>query len=555
MRQITASVLHWVERIGQQLLSGKQESSAAVRAQAGRRGSIRNCLLASWLAVPLASAAEARAQAEPWIAPPAQQYQYISGNRFFYRNIPADAQDPVVALTESEQSALLSRKIKAIEILPAYLNRIEAWLLDSQALGADLAAWLREKPLLRRSLLLALDPFLDRPAGALQVLERLRNERPELCDRFPQLAVAAAVVHDSPLALASARYFLVWGVSEAQWPALPDYLDILDVLTDPTNRTLVLRPDKLVWPLLVHVVDCDLPAEERVYAVKQFAPIRENLQSLYDKVRYDYNKLDHEPSLGDLPYTIANLLNPQYGGVCVDQAHLTARVMKLFGIPAVKARGDSRHGGAGHAWTCYLTFQKGWGWADTGRYAIDNYWTGTIFDPQRETLFSDRALLMDLDGAVRGFSAFEEARAFARMASALLRDQPEASWLLAQEALARNPFCSEGWRLFLAHLAQDRVSDSSVQAHLRVLLTALADHPDVTLAVLRGVLNRIDAKDLKRRMDLYRKAQNLYQKRPDLQLRLAEAQASELFAADQPAKAVEIAVAAFERNVEEGSLC
>lgn len=480
-------------------------------------------------------------------------YIHQGGGRFTWREAPADvdpAGAPAGAILATLDGRIGDKQIEAV--VTDLVDRIEA--AHATSVDASVVAWLGERPEIRRAFWLALDPRYDDPAAAVAVLGALIAHDVERVERFHHLAIAFAVVHDSPDAVRSSRLAMIWAVDPGQFPEMPGMLEVFDYLTEPTMlKRMPYPPDKLVWPLLVHLADYDLPASERDWVLGTFQDGKGDLSATYAMVPYDYDKLKGKPKLGSKPYVLANVL--KQGGVCVDQAHFSSRVMKSFGIPAIKVSGEGRYGGAGHAWTGFLqASRKGARFAFTGRYNFDFYYTGDVFDPQTRTSVLDRALAMDLDGALHDYGTYVDAGATVRVARQIRGTDPETSLRLCEHALELNPFVAQGWSLLGAHIAAGTLDLKAATRWLNTMAKNLQPHPDMTLTVLDTVLDVMPASDLKERDKLYAAIFTLYRERPDLQIRLRERQCAELYAAGEADRATSYAVQTLIANAEEGTL-
>lgn len=486
--------------------------------------------------------------------------EYLPGG--YFRRKPAPAfTDPVTPLSAEELTQVAKGRVKVDDLTESFVDRIEAHARESGALGAELDAFLAEHEDLRRAFWLAIDPAYDDLGGACAVLDRLRQEGPETVADYAHLAIAMAVVYDQPGAATSSRYAHIWAVNDKQWPDMPEWLDIWHHFTSrETGRLMRLDPDKLVWPLLVHVVDLDLTADERIWAAERYARTRD-LAGSYHDVPYDYNKLrQKKPKLGSRPYTLENL--DTYGGVCVDQSHYSSRIMKTFGLPAVKVAGQGRHGGAGHAWTGFLQTGRGLSFAFTGRYNNDYYYTGHLYDPQRQALTMDRSVARMLDGALKHYGKFIQARMLGRMAAGIMDDAPEIALTLVEEAIDLNPFAARPWHLLVDAYAAGALDDRDMAGYLSDLFKDLRDHPDLTFTILVRFMQHFDRDDTRMRQRLYHTAYQLYNRKPrtddrpraDLQLALREMQMQELFEDGSPDEAATLALETIMGNAGEGAL-
>jgi hypothetical protein len=483
-------------------------------------------------------------------------YEYLPDNRYRRHEIPESfRRDPIPSLDEAARKQL-QRRPQAASLVQGLVDRIEDFYHQADMVPDELLAWLQEHTPIRQAFWLAIDPVHDDAANVIDIFDRLRRQRPDALEQYYHLGIAWAVVMDSPDAVFSSRYFLIWAVAEEQWPPMPDQeFEIFDFLVEASKqRKLQADLTRLPWPLLVHVVDLDLPASERAWVWQHLGRQGRNLPKLYQMVDYDDDKWEkHKPRLGRRPYTLDNLLDPQIGGVCVDQAHVCSRVMKQFGIPALKMRGDNRYGG-GHAWTAYLDLGGRPTLRDTGRYNFDNYWTGTAFDPQRRVVVTDRELLLMLDGAVQDYNQYVAASSLARMSAGCFESEPGHSLRLAELALRESIYCADVWQLIGRHFIAGNLAQREISRHWKTMLSRLRAHPDLSFAFLGQILQGISADQTRQRQQIYAQVSRLYDGRPDLQLQLAEARSRELFAAGDAAQAVNLAAQALVENCREGAL-
>ncbi len=483
-----------------------------------------------------------------------------------YRRLPPPNGwgDPVAALGAQDADALAKPTAKTWEaLLAGYIERIEAWHVAHSSPAAGLVAFLAAHPDVRRDFWPAIDPRFDDGAAACRIFDELRtatDEKTFLAHRH--LAIAIAVVYDTPVAAQSSRFNFLWAVRPEQFGPTLDYRQIWDYFTDPRNQTrFVFKPKDLVWPMLVHLVDLDLAQDEIDWALAQYGQKKPDLQAFYQQVPYDYQKLAHTGTkLGDRPYTLQNLR--QYGGVCVDQAHYASRIAKLFGVPSLKCGGNGRYGGVGHAWSGYLGVKgRDPQLLFTGRYQFDFYYVGTAFDPQTRTEVLDRDVELLYDGVSGRYQAHADAALLARGARALVDTKPELAAALAREAVRRDPCVAAAWITLLATDAVGGLAKSWEN-----LAKVAAGHPDLICAGLRTALARLPTgiADAKGALDKPAKErQRLYEacyalcgaaKRPDLQIQVRLAQIGELADVKQDEQVIQCAFDTVRANVKEGTL-
>lgn len=223
----------------------------------------------------------------------------------------------------------------------------------------------------------------DDPAGVLAVVGQVAASRAGALADFPDLVTALAVVWDSPSAADQSP--------EARLAAAEAVLDHL------LTRRQRLRQDvaDLPWPLAVFVVNSSVSGEERQWALEEYRLPVEPGRAFFD-VRYDKEAYRTGAFAGGAtePYTLANIR--RLGGVCKDQAHFAAEVLRAHGIPAAVCVGKTARGGGFHAWVGLVRRDGGaWRWDfESGRYSSMGFWSGQVTDPQSGRLLDDRAVAM-----------------------------------------------------------------------------------------------------------------------------------------------------------------
>lgn len=505
-------------------------------------------LLGMWCARALAGTSSVLSRERPVI-------QYVSPGRWRRGRNRTVPRDPVPALGEGElgvfKGGLTRTEIK--QLLDGYLDRMTSCYAEEYGFPETLIEFLNRDRTVREVFVSALNPRYDDIRRAARIFEELRAEDERRLVKYVHLAAAIAVVYDTPDAALSSRYWGIWGMGAGQFPEPPEYEQIYDYYTKPSNRMrFAFSVEKLPWPILVHLVDNDASPEERHWAARRYSP-RTSIAKLYPSVPYDYDKLNRRGSkLGERPYVLANLL--QYGGVCGDQAHFTTRVAKGLGTPAMKVRGEGRYGGR-HGWAGFLVVRKGRPLLEfTGRYLYDYYYTGDVFDPQTRTVTLDRYVAMMYDGASLSYPKYNRSQMLVRMAEAMIEDHPKESLAVTKEALKLNYFNMWGWPLLMEHMRKGTVSKKDGLKWFNDCLRVLKDHPDMTFECLNTFKDCLPEKDVKGRQSLYNQAFAVYRSRPDLQLKLRIAQAEELVAVGMKLQALNVLAPTIVKNAKEGTL-
>ena len=418
------------------------------------------------------------------------------------------------------------------------------------------AEWLKAHADIRRDFWLALSSQFDDAKAAVAILDALRQHKAEAVEKFPHLAIAIAVVFDTPDALVTSRLNYLWAVTDSQFSPLRPYLATFDYFSEKANQArFTFKPDQLPWPILVHLVDLDIDDKEIAWAWKNCDAARKDIGSLYQTVPYDNDKLARKtPKLGSSDYTLENLRSK--GGVCVDQAHYTSRVAKAFGVPSMKVAGEGRYGASSlHAWSGFLINAQGRAQLDfTGRYQGDYYYTGDIFDPQTRTMILDREVAMLYDGISLSFFKYQDSAVLSRAALKLVNTDAKSAMTLAQQAIDRNTYNPTAWRLLAYGVSTGTIDQKTGNVLVARLMKDLANHPDLTLECLKRFMAAIPEDDMAGRQKIYNRAYALYDKRPDLQIQLRLLQCDELIVAKRQADSLQIALQTCTVNAKEGSL-
>jgi len=441
------------------------------------------------------------------------------------------------------------------KLLEGYVDRIENKCIDKFQASKELITWLKANPDARKAFWLALNSHYDDIKQAIRIFDTLRKENPKKILKYYHLAIAIAVVWDTPDAITSSRWTCIWGYKNGQFKSLLGFEEVFNYFTNPKyQKYFVFKPDQLRWPLMTHLVDLDIDQTQLEWALKNYNSKKRVIHRTYRDVKYDYQKLSSKkPNMGSAEYTLQNIL--KYGGICGDQSHFASRIAKSFGIPSMKVSGEGRHGGSGHAWAGYLIAKKGRPLLEfTGRYRGDYYYTGDVFDPQTRTMGLERFVAMMYDGASSNYEKYIDSLALSRIAGNLKKSSPELSLKLTQEALKLNSYCGPAWILLMDHVSNGTADKKVGTKWFNVMVKKLMGHPDMTIICFKTLLTCVPEDDIKTRQKYYNTLFLLYQKRPDLQIRLRTMQCQELSGGDQALLGLNLAVKTCIANGKEGAL-
>ena len=397
------------------------------------------------------------------------------------------------------------------------------------ALGDDaepLFEWLNKNAELKETLFTAIDPATEEPAKVMKVFRDLWKADPEAVKKAGELAVAVSVVWDDPKGVYDYRGHQVRTKSH-----LPDgvmKVNALDNFKYVIEHQAKLKGPQLQlpWEFLVHVVNHRTPMDERDWAISKYLGRRSGVGTIYKDIEYDTEMLRTQSrvcKLNDKPYTLASIR--EYGGVCAMQADFAARVAKSLLVPAEYVGGEGNSGGR-HAWIMWaevkavnkdaVTFSL----ESYGRYNIDQYYVGTLTDPQTGKKTTDREL-------ERRLTAIGNAPHSSRHADLLMRAYPivrdakayttKQQLAYLNKVLAVYPQCGEAW-VELAALHRDGKLTDAMEATRLVdrAVNVFFKFPDFSWKVVDDLIT--PQKDKQYRTRTFEKLATSYETlgRPDL---------------------------------------
>ena len=119
------------------------------------------------------------------------------------------------------------------------------------------------------------------------------------------------------------------------------------------------------------------------------------------------------------------------------------------------------------------------------------YYTGESWNPQTCTMECDRHVALLCDGASLSYEKYNQSRILTWIGEGAFADNPDESFVLAQDALIRNYFNRRGWRLLTAHIRRGAVSQKVEIKWFNEMVRVMKDHPDVTFECLNDFLQCI----------------------------------------------------------------
>jgi hypothetical protein len=340
----------------------------------------------------------------------------------------------------------------------------------ARLLTAETGAWLLGDREFAESFFGLVGNF-DLPAGVVGVLQALLDAEPRRVAEYRQLALAIALVYDTP----PPPHWPHWQVDVAVLPRrLPSPVHAFRFFTDADKGGRTLHKLASVSAAeLKFAVDLAAPFDELTWAQQSVKFSLNDLAKSYEAVRYRRDRIEAQAYVwpGDsynLPAIYAE------GGICVDQAYFATQTAKARGVPSLLFSGAGRDGR--HAWFGYLGTGKKWV-LDAGRYEEQRYVTGVAIDPQNWGLLSDHELVF-LSEDFRRPPSYRQSRQHQVFAELYLQlGQKAAAAAAGRKAVNFERRNVAAWDVFLA--ATDELPFGSREALLREAAMAMQRYPDL----------------------------------------------------------------------------
>lgn len=341
-------------------------------------------------------------------------------------------------------------------------------------LSADLQKWALGNAAFSAEYFDTVSP-LDQPAEVLRILQALYAANPPVFADYASLALAIAVVYDTPPPPD-------WPHGQVNPVALPRRLPPPQLAfaywthLDQTHASgQSLR--RLPAAELKFVVDASAPLAELAWARQAITEPLPDFAKVYDRVKYLKDRVTANAFIwpGN-DYRLSTIL--QTGGICIDQAYFASNAGKARGIPTLLFHGAGRDGR--HAWFGYLG-TSGWN-LDAGRYADQKFVVGQAFDPQTWKYLNDHELLF-LSERFRALPLFALSAINADFAEEFLRDQDFAGAMkAAREAVNRERRNLHAWEILVTAEAAGGRPAREVEGTLREAQYALQHYPDLEVS-------------------------------------------------------------------------
>jgi hypothetical protein len=438
----------------------------------------RRVVSALVLLVCAAGPAPAQDKSDDWARPIADLY---TGNKLFDKSQYKAIRTAFAAAFEQRHDKLLRT---------AYGDDFDA-----------LNSWLAKHGDVKEDFYTALDEEHDKLAAALRLFHNLWKKYPDEVGKYPNLAIATAVVWDDAGRSVydyrghQIRTHSILPATVMKFTALDNFEYYAGHAKDIQGKENGSRLQLLPWEFLVYVVDHRTPADERDWALKNYIAKRPMIGKIYGEIQYDKEMLATDSKVCKLDghdYTLPSI--HKYGGVCAMQADFAARVAKSLAVPAAYVGGEGVSGVL-HAWVMWVEVhgatkgQVSFTLESHGRYQIDQYYTGTTVDPQTGEHILDRDMERRL-GAVALDRAGKRQADLAMRAYPTLRDRlgftAKQRMTYLNRVLSVSHYNERVWLELMEQVKAGELTAEDRQAVLTSLdglLRSYAKYPDFTWRV------------------------------------------------------------------------
>ena len=346
----------------------------------------------------------------------------------------------------------------------------------AKLLSTEMIAWLLGERAFSAAFFNQLSPY-DYLPGVVANLRLLREADPRRFASYAQLAMAIALVYDSP--------------PPPSWPhgqvtakvlprMLPRPLDAFNFFVDSDLRGATLQKlGTLAVSDLKFMVDLAAPFSELLWAQKSVRCTLDQFPQSYSMVRYRTYRLQAKTYLwpGD-SYDLPGIFSE--GGICVDQAYFATQAGKARGVPTLLFSGDGLDGR--HAWFGYLGSNQKWV-LDAGRYAEQRFVTGVAYDPQTWAELSDHDLKFLSEG-FRKLPPYQQSRQQELFAAHYLQmGQKKEAAATARKAVNYERRNLDAWDILIAASVDTDIKTR--EALLREAAMALQLYPDLNAHFVR----------------------------------------------------------------------
>jgi len=361
--------------------------------------------------------------------------------------------------------------------------------------------WFEENNDVKEEFYLALGQR-DDVAAAAEIFSRLHEQFPDKLASYGNLAIAVSVVWDTPRAVYDYAHHQVR--AKATMPS-----DMIDATGNfkyflDAGSVMQGRGQWLPWEFLTYVINHKTPQNERVWAVQNYLGKRTMFGRCYQDVPYDMlmlNTQSEQARLNGHTYDLPSIRN--IGGVCAHQADFASRVGKSLAVPAAYVGGES-NSGERHAWVMWVELKNVtaksivFSLESHGRYRGDQYYVGTLRDPQNGQQITDRQLELRLHTVGADPVASRHADRLMELLPLAGGDKPLSTndrFKYLTQVIELCPGCQEAWRALAKMAGEEEVRKEHTKKMHQVLDQAFrtfGNFPDFTLTIFDDLIQFSD---------------------------------------------------------------
>ncbi|MCK5849349.1 MAG: hypothetical protein KAH23_00435 [Kiritimatiellae bacterium] len=320
----------------------------------------------------------------------------------------------------------------------------------------------------------------DSPEKVMDIwLDLWRNDE-EGRDKYIKLAVACAVVFDSPIRE-------IMPVSKVS--ANVDVAKRYNLFREFAEKRQFKVPfEGLTASELVWIVDAPVSDEELRWVRRRTSnEHRGSWGKVYDMVPYRINVLRNNVTEKHVYVAeVKSLLDMlMYGGICSDQAFFASVAAKANGIPAMTIKGERK--GIGHAWFGFKQTDDVWDYSSGG----NGYFCEEIRHPQDGRILTDYECQL-MFALQKETTERRVAKRSIRLTRVMLKDKRAGTALQVIEAtLSKSKLHHDVWQMYLFCLEKNNSEDVAFQKAFEDIRACFVAYPHVIADVDRREAERV----------------------------------------------------------------
>lgn len=366
-------------------------------------------------------------------------------------------------------------EVRELDRLSAAADCIRFMELAEGGMPEPLAEWVLGSPERLHLLVDSLDPGDNKPQ-VVRILDELREHDPKGTGQYFNLALAIALVMDSP----SKPIHGQMGRKGAGRASLPvERYDYFKTLYS-TGSAKLDYADLGVSELLF-VVHVPVPISELRWALENEKGSLSDWAEKYNGIVYDRQRLRGSQYQWPHGAYVLSAIRGR-GGICVDQAYYAVMTARAHGIPAIYFSGSGKS--SGHAWFGYMRAPGKWA-LDIGRYKDGKYTTGHAVNPQTGEYTTDHEVGF-ICNSLRRSRGFARANELSGIAETLQDGHPTAALHCAKNAREQARYYLRPWETEFRILCRERNCDELLR-FFREQKKAFGEYPDILALTAKGI--------------------------------------------------------------------